>query len=188
MRVSWLAGALALHGACTYAQANPPPITDAGWFEPIRAGVSLGIAPEANLARLELRWDLRQDLWDSATRSVRLRLGLEISAGAWDPHGGSSGAMGDIGLTPIFRLQGGGNATAFVDLAIGAHLLSRTRISDTTVFSTAFQFGDRIAIGYRFDDAVHSELALRLQHYSNGRIKRPNPGINFLLVQYSMQF
>ncbi|MGO4156565.1 acyloxyacyl hydrolase [Cupriavidus sp. YAF13] len=188
MRVSSFAVVLALHGACTYAQADPPPIADAGWFEPVRVGVSLGIAPEANLGRLELRWDLRQDLWASATRSARLRLGLEISAGAWDPHGGSGGAMGDIGLTPVFRLQGAGPASAFADLAIGAHLLSRTRISDTTVFSTAFQFGDRIAIGYHFGDAVHSEIALRLQHYSNGRLKRPNPGINFLLVQYSAQF
>src|ERR1700756_3962095 len=98
MRVSSFAGVLALYGACTcaqaYAQVSPPPIANAGWFEPVRVGVSLGIAPEANLGRLELRWDLRQDLWACATGSTRLRLGLEGSAGVWDPHGGSKRAEG----------------------------------------------------------------------------------------------
>ncbi|MDW3684343.1 acyloxyacyl hydrolase [Cupriavidus sp. CV2] len=187
MRGSRFASFLGIYCVCTFAQGELP-ISDAGWFEPTRVGVSLGVAPESSLARIEARWDLRQDLWSSATRSVRLRLGLEASAGAWDPHGGSSGAMGDIGLTPVFRLQGAGPAALFADFGIGAHLLSRTRISNSTVFSSAFQFGDRIAIGYHFDDVVRSELALRLQHFSNGRIKRPNPGINFLLLQYSAQF
>lgn len=68
------------------------------------------------------------------------------------------------------------------------HLLSRTRISDSKVFSTAFQFGDRIAAGYRFGDALDSELAVRFQHYSNAGIKEPNPGINFYMLQYSARF
>lgn len=187
MRVSRFASVLFIYCVGTVAQAELP-ISEAGWFEPARVGVSLGAAPESSLARIEARWDLRQDLWSSATRSVRLRMGLEASAGVWDPHGGSSGAMGDIGLTPVFRLQGVGRTGIFADFGIGAHLLSRTRISDADVFSSAFQFGERLGIGYRFEDVVSSEVALRVQHYSNGRIKRPNPGINFLLLQYSAQF
>ncbi len=187
MRTSRFAAILMLCGGSALAQAGPP-VAGAGWFEPPRVGISLGAAPEASLARFEVRWDLKQDLWSPVSGWLRLRLGLEASVGAWDPHGGSSGVMGDIGLTPVLRLQGAGRTGFFTDLGVGAHLLSRTRISDSTVFSTAFQFGDRLGVGYHFGDAAGSELALRLQHYSNGRIKRPNPGINFLLLQYSAQF
>jgi len=170
-------------GAASAAQAA----NAESWFEPVRIGAALGAGSDASIARLEARWDLRSDLWATASQSVRLRLGLEASAGLWNPHG-SKGPLGDIGLTPILRVQGGGRSGPFGEIGVGMHLLSRTQISEEKSFSTAFQFGDRIAIGYRFGDAIDSELAFRLQHYSNAGIKEPNPGINFLLLQYSARF
>jgi hypothetical protein len=158
------------------------------WFEPVRLGVAAGAGNDAAMARLEARWNLKQDLWATSSQSIRLRLGLEASAGVWNPHGSSGNALGDLGLTPIFRLQGAGSSGVFVEAGVGVHVLSRTHLSDEKVFSTAFQFGDRVAVGYRFGDALDSELALRLQHYSNAGIKEPNPGINFLLLQYSARF
>ncbi|GAB3102242.1 acyloxyacyl hydrolase [Cupriavidus yeoncheonensis] len=158
------------------------------WFEPVRLGAAVGAGNDAAMARLEARWDLKHDLWATSSQSLRLRLGIEASAGVWNPHGGGGNALGDLGLTPILRLQGAGSSGVFLEAGVGVHALSRTHLSDDKVFSTAFQFGDRVAVGYRFGDALDSELALRLQHYSNAGIKEPNPGINFLLLQYSARF
>ncbi|WER48093.1 acyloxyacyl hydrolase [Cupriavidus sp. WKF15] len=158
------------------------------WFEPVRLGAAAGAGNDASMARLEGRWDLKHDLWATSSQSLRLRLGVEASAGIWNPHGSGGNTLGDLGLTPILRLQGGGSSGVFVEAGVGVHVLSRTHISDEKVFSTAFQFGDRVAVGYRFGDALDSELALRLQHYSNAGIKEPNPGINFFLLQYSARF
>lgn len=170
------------------AVAATPTAADSSWFEPVRLGVSVGAGSDASIARVEARWNLKSDLWTFASQSVRLRFGLEASVGGWDPHGGNSSLMGDIGFTPIFRLQGAGRSGPFGEIGAGVHLLSRTHISDAKVFSSAFQFGDRLALGYRFGDAIDSELAVRFQHYSNAGIKEPNPGINFYLLQYSARF
>ncbi|MFJ1259902.1 acyloxyacyl hydrolase [Cupriavidus sp. CuC1] len=161
---------------------------DASWFEPVRLGAALGAGGEASIARMEARWNLKNDLWATSSQSIRVRLGLEASVGGWNPHGSNSNLMGDVGFTPIFRVQGAGRSGPFAEIGAGVHLLSRTRISDAKVFSTAFQFGDRIAAGYRFGDAIDSELAVRFQHYSNAGIKEPNPGINFYMLQYSARF
>jgi len=173
---------------CAAVHAAPIKAGDAPLFEPVRLGVAAGAGNDASMLRLEARWNLTRDLWSSPAQSWRLRMAIEASVGGWNPHGGDSTLMGDIGLTPIFRLQGGGRSGPFAEIAAGLHLLSRTRVSDTKAFSSAFQFGDRLAIGYRFGDAIDSELALRLQHYSNAGIKEPNPGINFLMLQYSARF
>lgn len=175
--------AIALSGALTSGLLHAEP-----WFEPLRLGVSAGAGNDAAMARLEARWDLKQDLWATSSQSVRLRLGFEVSGGVWNPHGSGGNALGDLGLTPILRLQGAGRSGVFAEAGVGVHVLSRTRLSDDKVFSTAFQFGDRVAVGYRFGDTLDSELALRLQHYSNAGIKEPNPGINFFLLQYSARF
>lgn len=170
------------------AAGAAPTSEDASWFDPVRLGVALGAGDAASIARLEARWNLKNDLWATSSQSVRVRLGLEASVGGWNPHGGNSSVMGDIGFTPIFRIQGSGRSGAFAEIGAGMHLLSRTHISDSKVFSTAFQFGDRIAAGYRFGDPFDSELAVRFQHYSNAGIKEPNPGINFYMLQYSGRF
>ncbi len=183
------ASILFLSGVLASAAAVAAPATeDSSWFEPLRLGASVGAGSDASMARLEARWNLKRDLWSTDSKSVRIRLGLEASIGGWNPHGANSKLMGDIGFTPIFRVQGAGSSGPFAEIGAGAHLLTRAHISDTKVFSSAFQFGDRVAVGYRFGDALDSELAVRFQHYSNAGIKEPNPGINYYLLQYSARF
>jgi hypothetical protein len=58
--------------------------------------------------------------------------------------------------------------------------LARTREKR---FSTAFNFGDHIGIGYR---TGRGEWSLRLQHFSNAGIDTPNPGEDFVQLRWSM--
>ncbi len=97
----------------------------------------------------------------------------------------------DYGLTPVFRLQRADavfGVIPYVEFAIGAHLLSGKDISDGNHFSTSFQFGDQIALGFRFGAHDRYDLSFCMQHLSNAGIDNPNPGINFnqLRFQYHL--
>lgn len=127
---------------------------------------------QTNLLRIAVQDRWREQL--AAARDWRLAGYWELSAAAWDNHDESAA---DLGLTPVFRIE---RDSLYVEAAIGFHLVSR-RISAARVFSTAFQFGDQLGVGIRFGNY---DFGMRLQHISNGGIRRPNPGINFLLVRF----
>ncbi|HZZ92303.1 MAG TPA: acyloxyacyl hydrolase [Usitatibacter sp.] len=88
--------------------------------------------------------------------------------------------LGDFSFMPTLRLaqrerQG---VQPFVEAGIGAHLLSRTHI-DNRPLSTAFQFGEQLAVGFRVPARIPFALSLRAEHVSNGGIKEPNSGVTF---------
>jgi lipid A 3-O-deacylase len=130
------------------------------------------------LWRVGAQWNQESD-W-LASRSWQLY--WDVSVGSWHSD---TGTVHDFGLTPVFRhaLYPRG---AYFDAGIGAHVLSESHISSDLGFSTRFQFGDHLGIGYRFEKY---DLAVRFQHLSNGGMRNPNPGINFLLlrVQYHLR-
>jgi hypothetical protein len=106
----------------------------------------------------------------------------ELSGAIWDNPDESSI---DLGLTPVFRIE---RTSLYAEGAIGFHLVQR-RISAARVFSTALQFGDHLGAGCRFGPGGRYDIGVRIQHISNGGIRKPNPGINFLLVrlQYDLE-
>ena len=60
--------------------------------------------------------------------------------------------------------------------------------TDRKRFSTTFNFGDHLAVGRNFGQRSEHELSLRLQHFSNGGIKHPNPGEDFIQLRYAYRF
>ncbi len=122
------------------------------------------------------------DRWDRKPRELggtwRLAGYWEFSAALWD---NAVESTADIGITPVFRFERG---ALYLEAAIGLHLV-QTHISAARVFSTAFQFGDHVGIGWR---SAQWDFAARLQHLSNAGIDHPNPGINFVLfrAQYEL--
>jgi hypothetical protein len=119
------------------------------------------------------------DTWrkgDPFFREWRLAGYWEFSAGVWDNKDDSTA---DIGITPVFRIERRG---LYVEGAIGVHLV-QTHISASRTFSTALQFGDHLGAGMHFGPAGRYDIGLRVQHLSNGGVRSPNPGINFLIVR-----
>lgn len=104
----------------------------------------------------------------------------ELAGGAWHSD---TGTLYDVGITPVFRYAPKDGGSPYVEAAIGFHLLSDTQISSEKTFGSAFQFGDHIGAGVRFGEGKRYDLSLRLQHLSNAGIRKPNPGIDFLLVR-----
>ena len=108
--------------------------------------------------------------------NTNMHLYWDATLGAWESD---IGTVQELGLTPTFRY--GIDQGAYFDVGVGFHVLSETRISSQIEFSTKFQFGDHLGIGYRFD---RYDVSMRLQHLSNAGIRNPNPGVNFLQVRF----
>ena len=97
----------------------------------------------------------------------------DLSFGGWT---GGHGRVYDLGLTPTARF----GSSAYVEAGVGAHVLSDLDVGTGSEFSTRFQFGDHIGAGLRFGSY---DLGLRFQHLSNGGLRNPNPGINFVILR-----
>jgi len=152
-----------------------------------------GVAVEAgrgdgtDMGRVAIQWDWSQRWFQGGEWHVGGYWDLGVGYWRQDALPGQNGDIGEIGFTPVFRLQRNDLAGPYAEAAIGFHLLSKTQIGDKR-FSTAFQFGDHVGFGYRFGVRSAWDLGYRLQHLSNGSIKKPNDGINFHQVRLQYHF
>jgi hypothetical protein len=131
-----------------------------------------------NLLRIALidKWRKRQE---HNPQNWRLAGYWDFSFALWD---NAEESTADLGFTPVFRIE---KHQYYLEGAFGFHLV-QTHISAHRVFSTAFQFAEHVGAGIRAGKYVYG---LHAQHLSNGGVRSPNPGINFLLlrVQYELE-
>lgn len=132
---------------------------------------------ETNLVRMGLQWR-GHDKWLEHS-SWHVAHYMDLAFGGWN---NGNRTVYDVGVTPVFRFERASGSPYF-EAAIGFHAVSRLEFENNRETSTKFQFGDHLGVGIlrgRYD------FGLRLQHLSNGGIRNPNPGINFLIfrVQY----
>jgi lipid A 3-O-deacylase len=116
----------------------------------------------------------------------------------WDLYGtllDSDGLRGTdyhtwlIGFKPVFRLRfDEGRSSWFTDAGVGVSYTDVLYRSNAKEFSTRFNFGTHLAVGYSFGAQREQEISLRFEHYSNARIKKPNPGENYVQVRYAHSF
>ncbi|MCW5568831.1 MAG: acyloxyacyl hydrolase [Dokdonella sp.] len=150
--------------------------------------VELGRGDGTDMGRIGLQWDWNKRWFPG--QNWHLGGYWDLALGYWDRGGvlpGQNDSITEIGLTPVFRLQQNDLKGLYAEAAIGFHLLSRTSLGDKR-FSTRFQFGDHLGVGYRFGARGEYDLGLRYQHLSNGSIKKPNNGINFAQIRFQYRF
>lgn len=149
--------------------------------------VQLGVAEDAETVVVGVTqpWSWQRDF-----ARGRLSGYWEASLGRWsselDDGQRSNAWVTQLGMTPVLRWQSrawGGRG--FVELGIGANLLLPIYRSGDKSFSTAFNFGDHVAVGWRFGARQRHEVALRLEHFSNAGIRHPNPGENFVQLRWA---
>jgi lipid A 3-O-deacylase len=125
-------------------------------------------------------------LWTRDFTGNRLDIRLESSAGlARAPSGASSDRyLWHVGLAPAARYwitpQTG------IEYVVGANLFSGVRLGDKNI-STSFQFGNSIGLFHRLAASPWT-FGLRITHYSNADIKKPNPGQNYVQLRASYAF
>jgi hypothetical protein len=91
-----------------------------------------------------------------------------------------------VGITPVFRYQNDNKLGLYGEAGIGPSLFSRLYRNAGNRLSTAFEFADHIGVGYVLDNKW--DVSARLQHYSNGGIKHPNSGVNWVVLRVARPF
>ena len=76
----------------------------------------------------------------------------------------------------------------FAEAGIGLTSMNDRYDTPDRSFSTRFQFTEQLGFGRSFGERGEHELSLRLQHFSNAGIRKPNPGENFVRVRYLYRF
>lgn len=103
-----------------------------------------------------------------------------------DPGSAEKSDTTQVGITPVVRLFPSGGAHAwFVEAGIGGNLLMPLYRTRARQFSTVFNFGDHFGLGRVLGYDGNSEIALRIEHFSNASIQKPNPGQNFVQLRYA---
>jgi hypothetical protein len=94
----------------------------------------------------------------------------------------------DVSAAPVLHFESDARRAFFPyrEASVGLHLLSDTRINEERQFSTAFQFGEFLGVGAKFGENRQYDVAVRIEHVSNGGIKKPNDGLTYaaLVIQY----
>lgn len=137
---------------------------------------------------VQLPWDWRRSF-----------IGGELT-GHWDAHIAhwrvSAGAAGpdrrqwtQLAVVPTLRLRfDGGRSPWFMEGGIGLSWLNGKFETREKKFSTRFNFTDHLGVGMNFGERWQHELMLAVRHVSNGGIRKPNPGENFVQLRYAMAF
>jgi lipid A 3-O-deacylase len=159
-------------------------------------GVSFSGGPDAasnasvDLYRIGVQWDWNKRWLE--TGNWHLGGYWDLQAGYWDnaSDGKTNSGLWELAFTPVLRVQQSqwSAFSPYLELGVGAHLLSETSVSPQRRFSTAFQFGSHAGVGARFGQKNAFELGDRYQHLSNASIKDPNNGINFHVLRFGYWF
>ncbi|MGJ7509356.1 acyloxyacyl hydrolase [Variovorax sp. GT1P44] len=115
----------------------------------------------------------------------------DFFASAWraPQTGGEQQNYAQIGAIANWRWRfNQGESPWFAEAGIGATVMDSLYRTTSREFSTAFQFTEQIGFGRNFGERGEHEVSVRLQHFSNGSIKEPNPGENFWRVRYLYRF
>lgn len=147
----------------------------------------------------------------AGARTDSLSVGVTFPFAALEPlHGGAVSFYGDlffsswntsmpggegrrtyhqIGVLANWRYRfNEGRSPWFVEGGVGATVMDHVYRAPDRQFSTAFQFTEQLGVGRSFGARGQHEAALRVQHFSNAGIKKPNPGVNFVRLRYLYRF
>jgi lipid A 3-O-deacylase len=171
-------------GARAAAPDAPAPFAA---LAPSAVFTQFGTADEVNAFTAGAMWNLRGDPTKSPWSVY-----LEASASRWstrDGHPAEHGVLAQFAAIPVLRYHfDDGGSPWFVEGGIGATVTSSVYRSGQKRFSTAFNFGDHLGVGYAFGTTRRHEIVLRTEHFSNAGIEHPNPGQNFLQLRYAYHF
>ena len=157
-------------------------------YAPDSVSLEYGTGNQTRIERAALQWGWQKDWFDSngTLLSGYWDLGLaHWQERAWEGISGRDHSDTDIGLTPVFRFECSDRLGWYGEAGIGANVLTPIYDNNRRHFSTAFQFGDHVGFGIQ---RQKWSVGMKLQHYSNGAIKHPNPGANFAVLGLVLKF
>lgn len=148
--------------------------------------LEFGSGDKTKMARFGVQWNWEKQWWRSNGTHIGGYWDFTFAKWRGDRYQnipGNTQNLIALGITPVFRLQNDSLKGLYAEAGIGAHLLSERYNNDGKELSTRFQFGDHLGVGYVFANNI--DVGLRIQHFSNGGIKKPNNGVNFAILRLS---
>lgn len=134
--------------------------------------------------RLGVQWQWTKRWFTEGDWALTGHWDASIAVFDGDGDGGQGREANDqvtlVGVSPVLRYQPQQPYSwglPYIEAGIGVVLLSETSL-DRRQFGSAFQFEDRLAIGWRFGPQQAYDLKLGYTHYSNASIKEPNAGLD----------
>lgn len=109
--------------------------------------------------------------------------------GYWDAgytywEGDKAANNHSVSLSPVFVYEFNGvGVKPYIELGVGVAAFKNTRVENRRL-STSFQFEDRLGVGLRFQ---RQAVGVRVIHYSNGGLKKPNDGIDAYSLHYRVR-
>ncbi len=153
------------------------------------ASLEFGSGNKTDLARLGIQWNWDRQWWKSNGSHLGGYWDLTLAhwrATHYQNQPGNTHSFAAVGITPVFRLQNDDLMGLYGEAGIGLRHLFDLYDNNGHKLSTHFQFSSHLGIGYVFWNNI--DLGLKIQHFSNGSIKKPNGGVNFVVVRASYRF
>lgn len=144
---------------------------------------------KSQFVRLGAQWTMNQS-WMKTDKS-ELWAYWDLTLANWRENKyqnvpGASKNFVDIGLTPTIRWQALNHQGAYAEAGLGPHLNSGVYNNNGRRLSTNLQFGTVLGLGYVMSNGL--DLAIRVEHFSNGGIKQPNNGVNVAIAKVGYKF
>jgi lipid A 3-O-deacylase len=158
-------------------------------LKPERVFVQFGSASGVKTVAIGAIWSVPS--LRRALGSSELSMYTEALLGNWWVDGSEqpNRTNTQFGLTPVLRLSTPySRGVFFYEAGIGLNFITPVFNSPARRFSTVFNFGDHLGVGWRPAALSGWEIALRFQHFSNAGIKKPNPGQNFFQLRLSVDY
>ncbi|TFZ06757.1 acyloxyacyl hydrolase [Ramlibacter henchirensis] len=129
--------------------------------------------------------------WRANALGGELSVQTELFVALWRARAAAGGRENfqQLGLVPVLRYRfGDGRSPWFLEGGIGVSVTNKRFDTRDKTFSTNWNFSDNLAFGRSFGEQARHEVSLRLQHTSNGGLKKPNPGLNLVMLRYAAAF
>jgi len=148
--------------------------------DPISLGFEYGNAKE-DITTIQLNFYRDISRWFDERvvnlQSRGIKTGLALTAFNWDHEnneifGSSVGFKFNYAIPFLITRR----VSPFVEYELGTALISETRIGDRNL-STVFHFKNQLGLGLKMN---WGSLFVRVSHFSNGRLRQPNDGIDIL--------
>ena len=152
------------------------------------AALELGTGNKTQFVRGSLLWTFQRALYESERLAIKGYWDLSLAqwrGNSFRNQPGEHQNLTVVGITPMVRVQQPGSKF-YGEAGIGAHLMSELYDNNGRKLSTALEFGSHLGIGYNL--SPRADVGLSIQHYSNGGIKHPNSGVNFVSMKVSYFF
>jgi len=177
IRSALLVTGLTLALACVAADLRPDTVF-------VEAGQGKGSVDAASIGA---GW---QWAWRRRTRHGEFTGATEAYLARWRaPQKSGRESFDLVAVLPVVRWRSDdGRSPWYLEGGIGLMYIEPRFRTARKQFTTNFNFADTLGVGRNFGARGQHELGLRLSHYSNAGLKRPNPGQNIVRLHYGYRF